>query len=90
MGDFEKEVTSSKSAELTVEELVAKTTKTAKKKPGKTGFFSSLLAEFKKIVWPTRLVLIKKSTAVLVSSMLLGLIIAVVDLVIRLGLELIV
>lgn len=92
MGDFEKEVMDSNASEneLTVEELVAKTAKTANKKKEKSTFFSSLRAEFKKIVWPTRQVLIKKSIAVLASSVILGVVIAVIDLIIRLGLELIV
>jgi len=93
MGDMENNVNGKKNLdELTVEEMAAKTTKTAKSKlkDGKAGFFTLLKAEFKKIIWPSRKSLFRQTVAVLFSSVAVGIIIAVVDIVIRLGLELIV
>lgn len=59
----------------------------AKKPERKTSFFSEVVAEFKKIVWPNRNSLVKRTVAVIVSSVLLGAVIALVDLVVRFGLE---
>ena len=61
-----------------------KTEKTAKKKGG---FFRSMKAEFKKIVWPDKEKIIKETTAVVIVTVVLGVIIALLDLVIRLGLD---
>ena len=47
-------------------------------------------AEFKKIIWPSRQSLGKQTLAVLLSSIGLGVIITLVDMIIRLGLELLV
>lgn len=90
MGDTEIKNTSFD--DITVEEVSAKTAKAPKpKKVGKKdGFFSQVKAEFKKIIWPSRQSLLKQTVAVIVSSAVLGLIIAIVDLIIRYGLELIV
>ncbi len=46
-----------------------------------------LKAEFKKIVWPTRETITKETTAVLFVSVLLGVLITVIDLIIRTGFE---
>ena len=59
-----------------------KTEKTAKKKGG---FFRSMKAEFKKIVDKEKI--IKETTAVVIVTVVLGVIIALLDLVIRLGLD---
>ena len=61
--------------------------KSAKKPERKTSFFSEVVAEFKKIVWPNRNSLFKQTVAVIVSSVILGAIIVLVDLVIRFGIE---
>lgn len=58
---------------------------TAEKAPKKSRF-KGLKAEFSKIAWPDRDTLIKQSTAVLVASVALGLIISVADLIIKFGL----
>lgn len=57
----------------------------------KASWFSSwckgLKAEFKKITWPTRETITKESTAVLAISVLLGVLITVIDLIVRTGFE---
>ncbi len=60
---------------------------TVKPKKKKKSWFSGLKAEFSKIVWPDKASLTKETTAVVIVSVLLGVIIAVVDLVARLGIE---
>ena len=60
---------------------------TVKPKKKKKSWFSGLKAEFSKIVWPDNASLTKETTAVVIVSVLLGVIIAVVDLVARLGIE---
>ena len=58
--------------------------KSAKKK---SGFFRSLKAEFKKIVWPGKETIMKETTAVVVVTVILGAIIALLDFVIKTGLD---
>ena len=94
MSDLEKNVDNSSSSvdEITVEAVAAKTAAAKKKKETKkaerkTNFFSEVAAEFKKIIWPNRNSLVKRTIAVIVSSVLLGVIIALIDLVVRFGLE---
>ena len=62
----------------------AKTEKTAKKKGG---FFKSLKAEFKRIIWPDKEKVIKETTAVVIVTILLGAIIALLDFAIKFGLD---
>ncbi|MCR5608541.1 MAG: preprotein translocase subunit SecE [Lachnospiraceae bacterium] len=50
--------------------------------------FSALKAEFKKIMWPTKDDVVKRSIAVLVSTTILGVVIALLDYVIKYALEL--
>ena len=80
--------------DVTVEELTAQAAKAAtKKKAGKkgnTGFWASLKGEFKKIIWPNGQTLTKETVSVILGSVILGLIIALVDLGIRVVLELII
>ena len=58
---------------------------TVKAKKQKKNWFKGLKAEFSKIIWPDRQSLTKETVAVL-----LGVIIAVVDLIVRFGIEFIV
>lgn len=53
----------------------------------KKSWFKGLKSEFKKISWPDKESLAKQSVAVTVVSVVLGVIIAVLDLVIQYGLE---
>ena len=54
---------------------------TVKAKKQKKNWFKGLKAEFSKIIWPDRQSLTKETVAVLAVSVLLGVIIAVVDLI---------
>ena len=56
----------------------------------KRSWFQELKLEFAKITWPTKNALAKKSTVALVVSIVLGLIIAGVDMLIRAGLHFII
>ncbi|MBQ4046075.1 MAG: preprotein translocase subunit SecE [Lachnospiraceae bacterium] len=58
-------------------------------KTGKSGFnyhWNNLKAEFKKIIWPSREALTKKTAAVVASTVVLSVIISVVDLLVKFGL----
>ena len=90
MGDLEKEIVGSDKSieEISVDELAVKTAKASKKgkKSGKTGFFSSLKSEFKKIIWPNRQSLFKQTVAVLFCSVVVALVIYGLDFLITMGL----
>ena len=62
---------------------------TTEKKPKKS-WFKSLKGEFKKIIWPDKKTLAKQTAAVTVTSVVLGLIIAIVDAIIQYGIDFIV
>lgn len=64
-----------------------KGTKQKKDKANKKSWFKGVKAEFKKIIWPDRKTLTKETAAVLAASVLLGVIIFVVDLIARFGIE---
>ena len=53
-------------------------------------FFKGVSNEFKKIVWPTKETLAKETIAVIIVSVILGLIIAILDWAFQLGLNLII
>ena len=50
-----------------------------------TSWFTGLKAEFRKIIWPTKENVAKDTTAVVITSIILGLIIAMLDFVIQYG-----
>ena len=56
----------------------------------KRSWFQELKAEFAKITWPTKKALAKKSTVALVVSIIVGLIIAGVDILLKYGLSFII
>ena len=58
--------------------------------PKKAGFIKTLKAEFKKIIWPDKETLTKQTIAVMVCSVALGAVIAVLDLIIKFGLNIII
>lgn len=60
---------------------------TVKTKKQKKSWFKGLKAEFKKIVWPDQKSLAKETIAVVVVSLIVGVVISVVDLVARFGIE---
>ena len=63
---------------------------TVKTKKQKKSWFKGLKAEFKKIVWPDQKSLTKETAAVVIVSVVVGVIISVVDLIVRFGIEFIV
>ena len=60
---------------------------TVKTKKQKKSWFKGLKAEFKKIVWPDQKSLTKETAAVVIVSVVVGVIILVVDLIARFGIE---
>ncbi len=56
-------------------------------KPAKRSFWQNLSAEWRKIQWPNKATLAKETGAVIVITIILGGVIALVDLVIKLGLD---
>lgn len=69
--------------DVTVEQVANKTAKAPKSK--KDSFFRGVKAEFKKIIWPNRLSLFKRTLAVLLSSIALGALITLLDIILRAG-----
>lgn len=61
----------------------AKTATASKKKSRLQG----LKAEFRRIIWPDKETITKETTAVVVSTVILGIIIALLDLLIKTGLD---
>lgn len=53
----------------------------------KRSFFKGLKAEFYKIVWPDKDTVTKQTIAVVSASIALGLVIAIIDLIIKFGLS---
>ena len=60
---------------------------TVKEKIQKKSWFKGLKAEFAKIIWPDQKTLTKETAAVVISSVVIGVIISIVDLVVRFGIE---
>ncbi len=56
------------------------------KKGGLKNVLSNLKTEFSRIIWPSKDSLTKSTVAVLISSVALGIIIAVIDMIIKFGL----
>ena len=56
-------------------------------KAPKTSWFTGLKAEFNKIIWPDKKSLTRQTAAVVAVSVVLGLIIAVLDVFIRFGVD---
>ena len=54
------------------------------KKPSK---FSQIKAEFKKIIWPDKKPAAKRTVAVVVISVILGVIIAILDFIFKYGID---
>ncbi|MCI8408970.1 MAG: preprotein translocase subunit SecE [Lachnospiraceae bacterium] len=53
----------------------------------KKSFFKGVKSEFKKVIWPTKETLVKETVAVVVTSVILGLIIAIVDIGVKYGFD---
>lgn len=56
----------------------------------KRSWFKGVKAEFKKISWPNKDTLTKETIAVVFVSVLLGVLITVIDLIVRTGIEFII
>ncbi len=59
-------------------------------KTQKKSWFRGLQAEFKKIIWPDKRTLARQTTAVVVVSVVLGAVIAVIDMILRYGIDLLI
>ena len=61
-----------------------------REKTQKKSWFKGLQAEFKKIIWPDKKTLAKQTAAVVAVSVVLGAVIAVIDAILRYGIDLLV
>ncbi|MCI8281760.1 MAG: preprotein translocase subunit SecE [Lachnospiraceae bacterium] len=59
-------------------------------KAPKASWFAGLKAEFDKIIWPDKKSLTRQTAAVVAVSVILGLIIAVLDVIIKYGVDILV
>ena len=60
------------------------------KETGKTPFFKGVKAEFKKIFWPDKNTHAKQTVAVVSVSVILGVIISIVDIIVKYGIDMLV
>ena len=56
-------------------------------KPQKKSWFNGLKAEFKKIIWPDRKTVAKQTVAVVLTSIALGIIIKILDIILSYGID---
>ncbi|MBQ4424524.1 MAG: preprotein translocase subunit SecE [Lachnospiraceae bacterium] len=56
----------------------------------KTGFFKGVKSEFKKIIWPSKGTVAKETGAVIFFGVVLGVLIAIIDAVVKFGLGLVI
>ena len=68
-----------------MDDMSGKSEKTQKK-----SWFKGLQAEFRKVIWPDKNALVKQTTAVVTVSVLLGVIITVIDTIMKYGIDLLV
>ena len=59
-------------------------------KAPKKSFFKGLKTEFSKIIWPGEDTLAKQTVAVIITTIVLGIVIAVLDLIIQFGLTVVI
>ena len=59
----------------------------AAEKQNRPKFWTGIKAEFKKISWPDRQSTVKQSIAVIVISVVVGIIIAILDMIIKYGVD---
>ena len=60
------------------------------KKEKKPSFFKGLKTEFSKIIWPGKDTLAKQTVEVIITTIVLGIVIAVLDLIIQFGLNVVI
>ena len=56
----------------------------------KKSWFDGLKAEFRKIIWPDKETLTKQSVVVIAATLVLGIAIALLDLIIKFGLNIVI
>ena len=61
-----------------------------KEKTQKKSWFKGLKAEFNKVIWPDKNTLAKQTTAVVTVSVLLGVIITIIDTLLKYGIDLLI
>ena len=76
----------SENKEEVMQDEPKKTAKTATAS-NKKSRLQGLKAEFRRIIWPDKETITKETTAVVVSTVILGIIIALLDLLIKTGLD---
>lgn len=76
-------------AEATVNKT-EKPEKSKEPKAPKKSWFKGLKTEFSKIIWPDKETLFKESAVVVVVSVILGVLIALVDMIIKAGISVII
>jgi len=59
----------------------------ARENASKDSFFKGLKAEFHKVIWPSKETIVKQSTAVVIVSVILGIVISLLDMGIKFGVE---
>ena len=64
--------------------------KSSKEKAQKKSWFKGLKAEFKKIIWPDKKSLAKETTAVVTFSVFFAVLISVIDVIVKYGIDLLV
>ena len=64
----------------------------AEKQPEKkkNGFFKGVKSEFKKIIWPSKASVAKETGAVIFFGVVLGVLIAIIDAIVKAGLGLVI
>ncbi|MBR4165862.1 MAG: preprotein translocase subunit SecE [Lachnospiraceae bacterium] len=56
----------------------------------KNSFFKGVKAEFKKIIWPSKETVAKETGAVIFFGVVLGVLIAIIDAIVKAGLQLVI
>lgn len=68
---------------------MGETANTVEKAPKKS-WFKGLSSEFKKIIWPDKESLTKQSMAVIVTTVIIGVIVSILDSVVKYGIDLLI
>ena len=59
-------------------------------KPQKKSWFKGLKAEYKKIVWPDRKTIVRQTVAVVLTSLALGVVIKLLDIILSYGIDMLI
>ncbi len=74
-------------ADSTTKTTAVKPAKDEAPKAAKKSWWKGIKSEFKKISWPGRETVVKETSAVIVISVILGLVISLIDTILRFGLD---